>query len=285
MAVPTCSSSCNAALPGVSFSDCNPNIVFSEIRKIYVAKATAASFENWGEAAEWITRISAASTTGDDYIRELTVIGDKPLAAGVVKEISNGRKKKIGSDHTLNYTIDDMSQENYDFMRALECGGKFKVWYETEGGYMYGGNDGILADIDSGVVNNRGREEIETINGVVSWRTKFSPERILSPIFNSGGGSGTFDTAQTFVSATEAESAGITSTATATNAVLKFEFNAITSPTGTPFTMNIKLTVGGTAKLVVTGPASYVGQPFKFTDTTGLVYYGNMANGDVIPTP
>ena len=83
----------------------------------------------------------------------------------------------------MNFTIDDVSEENYEFMRSTECGGKYRLWYETKGGYMYGGNDGIKVSIVMDDVLNRGVDEIETLNGVVTWRNKFSPERVKSPIF------------------------------------------------------------------------------------------------------
>lgn len=284
MPVPTCSASCDAALPVVGFSDCAPNVVYSEIRRVFLAKATAAAFTNVSDASEWIDRLSQTNIVGDDYIRPLTVIGDKPAAASVIKDISNGRKSVVGKDHTLNFTIDDMSNENYEFMRALECGGQFKMWYETEGGYMYGGNEGILVNIDANVINNRGREEIETIAGVITWRAKFSPERVVSPIFGSttGGGPVSFDTVQTFAEEVEATSAGITSTAPAVDPDLKFEFNAIGGASGTPFTMNVKATVGGSTLLVVSAPSEYLGKTFRFTDISGVEHIGTFASGDVV---
>lgn len=284
MPVPTCSNSCDANLPIVGFNNCAPNVVFSEIRRVFLAKSTAAPFATWGTATEWLARLSQTSTSGDDYIRPLTVIGDKPAATGVVKQISNGRNVTIGKDHVLNFTIDDMSQENYEFMRALECGGLFKMWYETEGGYMYGGPDGIKVNIDANVVQNRGREEIETINGVITWRSKFSPERVLSPIFgmDDDGTPTTFDTTQTFAADTEAISGGITSTVPVIDPDLKFEFNNIAGASGTPFTMNIKLIVGGANVMVASAPTEYIGQPFRFTDISGVAHTGVFASGDVV---
>ena len=48
---------------------------------------------------------------------------------------------------------------------------------------MYGGNEGIKVSIVMDDVLNRGVDEIETLNGVATWRNKFSPERVKSPIF------------------------------------------------------------------------------------------------------
>lgn len=179
MANPICPTDCSALLAAVKFSDCAPAINASEIKRIFIAKADAEPFEDVAAASEWTTRLTPA--TGD--IKELIVIGDKPAPASVVKDISNARKHVVGKDHTVNFTIDDVTPENYEFMRSTECGGKYKIWYETHGGFLYGGDEGIVANIVMDDVLNRGIDEIETINGVATWRDKFSPERVASPIF------------------------------------------------------------------------------------------------------
>lgn len=182
MSNPLCPNDCDQALGTVLFDECAPNINPSEIQRVFISKANAAPFNNWAQAQEWTDRIAASGATAN-AIRELTVIGDKPAAASVTKDISNGRKYVVGKDHTLNFTIDDVSDENYEFMRSTECGGKYRLWYETKGGYMYGGNEGIKVSIVMDDVLNRGVDEIETLNGVATWRNKFSPERVKSPIF------------------------------------------------------------------------------------------------------
>ena len=161
MSNPLCPNDCDQALGTVLFDECAPNINPSEIQRVFISKGNAAPFNNWAQAQEWTDRI----------------------AASVTKDISNGRKYVVGKDHTLNFTIDDVSDENYEFMRSTECGGKYRLWYETKGGYMYGGNEGIKASIVMDDVLNRGVDEIETLNGVATWRNKFSPERTKSPIF------------------------------------------------------------------------------------------------------
>ena len=182
MANPICPTDCESALGAVSFDDCAPNIVASEIKRIFISKSNSAAFEDWKTAAEWTTRMAQSGVTAD-AIRTLTVIGDKPAPSSVTKDISNNRKWVVGKDHTVNFTVDDVSQENYEFMRSTECGGKYRMWYETHGGYLYGGNEGIKCSIVVDLVGNRGVDEIETLNGVATWRAKFSPERALSPIY------------------------------------------------------------------------------------------------------
>lgn len=185
MPVPTCPQDCSSALPVVDFDKCNPKIHLSEIRRIFIARANAEAFTDWEMATEWTTRVSETDTDDEAAIRALTVIADKPAPTPVVREISNGRNITVAKDHVINYTIDDISEENYEFMRVIECGGQYRIWYETEGGFIYGGNEGILVSATGDDILNRGRDEIETIAGTFTWRNKFHPDRVSSPIFDS----------------------------------------------------------------------------------------------------
>ena len=178
----SCPNSCETALPEVKFSKCSPNIVLSEIVRIFVGKQTTQPFNNWKDASEWTQRLSETANTAN-AIRPLTVIADKPAGSPVVKEISNGRKYSLRKDFTVNIEIDDVSPENYEFMRVTQCGGEYKMWFETAGGRIYGGNEGIDASLVLDNVLGRGKDEIEKITGTASWSDKFSPEMALSPIF------------------------------------------------------------------------------------------------------
>ena len=178
----SCPNSCETALPEVKFSKCSPNIVLSEIVRIFVGKQTTQPFNNWKDASEWTQRLSETANTAN-AIRPLTVIADKPAGSPVVKEISNGRKYNLRKDFTVNIEIDDVSPENYEFMRVTQCGGEYKLWFETAGGRIYGGNEGIDASLVLDNVLGRGKDEIEKITGTASWSDKFRPEMALSPIF------------------------------------------------------------------------------------------------------
>lgn len=182
MAVLTCPSGCESALPVVKFDKCNPIVLLSEIQTIYVAKNTASAFLDVEDPTEWAERLSMTAVDAD-AIRPLTVIADKPAGTPVIKELSNGRKKTVGIDQTLNVEIDDVSDENYEFMRVSQCGGDYKMWYKTKGGKMYGGNEGIEeAFLQLQEVLGRGKDEIEKFIGTITWSAPFSPERSQSPV-------------------------------------------------------------------------------------------------------
>lgn len=271
-------------LPASDFDDCNPEINYSEIERIFISGPQSAAFADITAVGEWTTRLQQ-TTVGPNIIRALTVIGDKPAAASVIKELSNGRKKAIGKDHTLPYTIDDISAQNYSLFLILEQNPMLRLFgFETQGGKMYHyGNAGILVNNDANVILPRGRDEIERIDGTISWRG-WSPLRSISPIFSGSAGTGdttpvTFDTSLTFASSVSDDEASVGGTAAATDADLKLEFDAIATPAGTPNSMEIR--VSGTAQLVVDYPSDYAGQAFRFTDTSGVTHDGTFTNGQV----
>ena len=67
-------------------------------------------------------------------------------------------------------------------MRNTECGGQFRIWFETAGGYLYGGNEGIPVTLVLNDVLASGKDSIEELVGTATWRAKFHPERTPSPI-------------------------------------------------------------------------------------------------------
>lgn len=182
---PTCPTDCTSALPPVGFDDCNPEVNLSEIVRIFVGKSTSSAFTTPATATEWTTRVSETSVTGDNYLRPLTVIGDKPAPTPVTKELSNGRTKVIRKDHVINFTIDDTNTVNHEFLRTVECGGRYRIWYETAAGLMYGGSTGILVNMNLDMILNRGADEHQVMNGTLTWKSKFTEERFISPIFGN----------------------------------------------------------------------------------------------------
>jgi hypothetical protein len=270
-------------LPVTNFNDCDPDVNYSEIERVFAGSPQGTPFANILDANEWGTRMSQ-TTVNAQAIRGLIVIGDMPAAATVVKDLSNGRKKTIGKDFTVNFDIDDISDENYLLVKTLEDNQTIRLYgFETQGGKLYHyGPGGILATVAANVVLARGRDEIERISGTITWRNKNSPNRVDSPIFDNGDivTPTTFDSQLvTATDATPGPIAGVAATATGTDAEQSFEFNAITPQVGTPATMNIK--VATALELVIDYPSDYIGSPFRYTDLAGAVHTGNFVNGDV----
>lgn len=181
MANPACATGCGSALPKVKSSKCAPQTALSEIWYVYIAKAIADDFTNVEDIAEWTTRLSEDSVTGDDMIRQLTVLGNKPQPTSTTIRISGGRSKNIGTQHVVNFRVDDISPENYEFARMMQCGGTYKFWWETAGGYMYGGNSGKEVTLPNNMVNDEGADAIERLVFQALFTSQFDAERTISP--------------------------------------------------------------------------------------------------------
>ena len=176
----TCPVDCENYLPPVDFSLCDPNVDFGEIERIYVT-GQGNGLSDWTDATEWAARLDNDTEDNDTLIRTLFVSGDQPPAESNETEISLCRKVYSEKDFTINFDVDETNITNNDFMRLLECGGTFTVWYAA-GQYMYGGTTGV--DVQMNMNNNitRGCNELNLITGMAKWKAKHSPEKIVNPL-------------------------------------------------------------------------------------------------------
>ena len=179
---PTCPTDCTNTLPALDFNYCAPENIFGEIQKIYIAPGDATAFIDVEDLAEWTARLSNITLGDINIIRWMDVIASKDAPEYTELELSLDRKRLSYKTHKISFKADDVSQSNYDFMRQLECGGYFKIWYSVSGGKMFGGNDGILASITADFIIPETNDELATIQGMIEWKSKFSPEMTDDPM-------------------------------------------------------------------------------------------------------
>ena len=182
---PTCPTDCVFELPENSFDFCRSNIHTGEIEYLYLAGPDAECFTDVTSLAEWNARISLDSLD-PDAIRRFRVVGDMPVATGDVVDISLGDKYYLEKDFVLNIELEDVSDENYDFMRYLECQFKAKAWVQTAGGDLFGGVCGLGGangvNFGVGLQIERGQSSLHKMMWTLTWKSKFSPERATSPL-------------------------------------------------------------------------------------------------------
>lgn len=283
---PVCSNNCLYDLPEVSYNTCAPKVFQSQLRRILVGKANAAPLDDWKQAASYTNRVSQNNKAGNDYIRAITCTGDKPAPSNNTKSIENQQLIQINKTHIVNFSIFQISDDNYEFMRGSECGTIVRLFmFETMGGVAFGSNEGQLVSLVMDDVLTGGDEDLETITGQMQWKSKFSLERTsVSPIFdidyNAAVAAGLFDTLQSFIDATEANSEGVNTTVPAISANAKFEFNKLVGLIGAPTTMTLKL--AGATVAIVDFPSDYTGSQFKFTDDASVVHTGVFTAGNVV---
>jgi hypothetical protein len=177
--IPTCPTDCTSVLPDVDFDYCAPDFNMGQISEIYIGNIDQ-GFTDWTSLAEWNSRISEDSSDVD-ALRRLYVIGDKPEPESNDIDMSKDRIVVGNKKHTLNFRIDETGATNYEFLRTLECGTKYNVWF-VAGKYVYGGNDGIEANLKLNDIIPEDNQELNTFNGTVVWEAKFHPERTDNPM-------------------------------------------------------------------------------------------------------
>lgn len=267
-------------LPEVDFDFCDPEVESSEIGRIFIRRPNSTDFTDWTQPIEWNTRVSEDSAD-PDAIRALTVIADKPLPNAPEKAISGGRTVRPRKEHTVNVTIDEVSDANHDFMKSCEGGIPVKFNYEA-GKYMFGGNQSIAAELQLDMVLNRGAGEIMTYQGTLKWVSPTTEERCLSPIIGETLlGSVSLDTTIDFTAdATPVHGASDFVLAGGVDPVAKFKYNDVNPTFGVALIMTVK--VGGVLKLTCNMTADFDTQPFIFIDTAGVSHSGIISAGDVL---
>lgn len=185
ISLPVCPTGCTASPHSVEFSDCTPELHEGPIEYLYIG-TRGNDFSDWTQTAEWSARIDNTGTNATD-IRQLRVIGEQPRAEGSEKKISGNRRYLGPKTFTLELEVDETNATNYAWMRQVECGGNFAVWYETSDtsgspGLLFGDNDGIEAFVKADYVIPREEAEHHKIMITVTWESRYHPSRTTSPI-------------------------------------------------------------------------------------------------------
>jgi hypothetical protein len=169
-------------LEAVSFNECAPEVHYGEVSKVYVARADSADFTNVDIITEWTARLDDSGSDAND-IRTLIGIGEIPVPEKTELTLSGDRIIYPPKKFTMLFEVDETNDTNYEFLQASECNLKFKFWYETSDGMLYGGNTGIEAIISGDAPIPKSREEIAKFMFTAKWKSQFSPLRCLSPMF------------------------------------------------------------------------------------------------------
>ncbi len=177
--LPPCPHTCAGSVQAVKFNECAPEVHWGEIARLFVTDLSFAGFTDVSDAGEWTTNLDQ---NADNKIREMIVIGEQPEPETAEVGISGDRKVTGYKTFTLNLEVDETNDTNYMFMQMSECGGKYKIWYETSDGMLYGGNEGIEASIIMNQVIPRERTEVVKFMTRVEWKSLHHPARCKSQV-------------------------------------------------------------------------------------------------------
>lgn len=176
----TCEDSCSSALPEVEFNLCNPKFTFGQVSDVFITNI-GNPLTDETDPSEWQTRLDLTQSNPSKIIR-LLGIGDKPAAESQETEASYGRTAYGTKTHSVNFRIDEVTDTNYEMMRKFECNRTVLMWYKTFEGKIYGGATGIKATLKFDHVIPENSSELETLTGVIKWKSKFHPCRTDWPL-------------------------------------------------------------------------------------------------------
>lgn len=176
------------SLPEVSFSDCIEAFQeeLSQISEVIISEEDP---DNPGQPlykptdmadpADWISMIS----NDGNGARRLIGLGSLPAPEKQRRDISKRRTKKGASAYMLNFVVDEVTQANYDFTRNLACGKKVFLWYVTNGGFVYGSENGIKAEVyDADPIWDADVNSYVRLEFNFRWEAHCPPERNPYPL-------------------------------------------------------------------------------------------------------
>lgn len=179
---------CELTLPAINFADCTESVKDeeSEICNVFLSlpdpnnpTEPLQSPGDWSSAASW----DGVLGNSGNSIRDLIGIGDLPLPETSTRIISKRRRKTGLKKYTMNFDIDDMTDENYEFVRALGCGKDVVIWFATIGGYLYGGAKGFQATVTVADPQlDRGENVYAKLVLQFQWDAQSAPPRIINPM-------------------------------------------------------------------------------------------------------
>ena len=175
---PTCDLDPSSELPEVETSIINPDIDITEVDLIMLAQPEQ-PLNNILDIVEWMQRLKNEKeyiVDRPDNIRFFYGIGEYPPADVQKIKISKDREVSGEHTHTVTFEIDDITDTNYQYMLRTYCGVQNLVWFGS-GDKIYGGNSGILASVLMKPSVSKGKTESNKLTCVISWETKFPPER------------------------------------------------------------------------------------------------------------
>lgn len=188
----TCIEECASSCPswgGVAIEtdqDCCPEQELSQICGFYIDPCCQNPITAWNATAiiDWAAaNVDNTDTTGTK-VKYITVEGGIDQPTPVIDTLPKGKEYISAYDYSANFERRCVSDAMNDFMRHLQKGNPDAcIWYETLGGYIYGGLNGIKPKTLYAVpTNGSGVDDKRIWTVVIQYRTCVDPPRILNPL-------------------------------------------------------------------------------------------------------
>jgi hypothetical protein len=188
----TCEATCEEyTLPVVQSEYCPATMTLElgEIKRILLAeidpvtKGPKNGPTDWTDVDDWDTAIS---NSGAGAVRSLHGIGDLAEPEGKTLVVHDAQEINVEDKYTLVFDVMDTNTTNYAAARSMSgCKGQYKLWYETRGNFLYGGQDAITVNILRVTKPQERGDGYSVIKIYMKWISKCLPERVVSPFLEA----------------------------------------------------------------------------------------------------
>lgn len=185
----TCPADCDEALVLGAIDvnqDCtNYQQKYSQVCDLIIMPDGATAPLNWASAPT-VTAVTGEVDNADTVggvSKHLVGEGGIAVPEKIADEYPKRKTKVNNRLYTLTFTVKNLSDDQYDFCRQLQCGSTaFSIWYANVGGHIFGGANGIdILSIDCDFPLNEGRDDKELAIITVTWESDGDPARGNAP--------------------------------------------------------------------------------------------------------
>lgn len=185
----TCPADCDTALV-LGAIDVNQDCTsyqqkYSQVCDLIIMPDGATAPLDW-TSAPTVAAVSGAVDNADTVGgKSKHLVGEGGIAAPekIADEYPKRKTKVNFRVYTLPFVVKNLSDDQYEFLRQLQCGNTdFKIWYANVGGHIFGGANGIdITSIDADFPLSEGRDDKESATVTVTWEADGDPERGNAP--------------------------------------------------------------------------------------------------------
>lgn len=168
-------------MPTFNFADCATAVKEEESEIVHLFLDTVVTNEQSGEKefSNLPDSVSGAAVGWYGGAAKLIGIGDM-AAPEKTQRVISGRRTKFGlKTYLLNFDIDDVTDENYEAVRKLNCGQEVGFAFATIGGRIYGSIIGTVVAADP--IFERGEDTYVRYNIQLQWKAHCPPPMAADP--------------------------------------------------------------------------------------------------------
>ena len=151
---------------------------YSQVCGIILHPDSASLPADWTDAASWATVLDNGILTSG---KGKYLVGEGEIRApeGDLTEYPKRMQRITSRGYTVDITVKNLSDEQYAFLKQLQCGAiGFKFWIETVGGRLFGGANGIDPDlVDVAFLYAGGRNDKEEAVLTIIYESDGDPPR------------------------------------------------------------------------------------------------------------